>query len=122
VAISVAFSFVDTFPAVAVNVVEVAPAGIMTELDPVESSVLLVDSNTSMPPAGAAPFNVTVHVEDVWEFKLFGLQANWETEIIPMGAGRGLRGGTACPKATPESNNTSIPASATSVHLVNPRI
>jgi hypothetical protein len=93
VAISVAFSFVDTFPAVAVNVVEVAPAGIMTELDPVESSVLLVDSNTSMPPAGAAPFNVTVHVEDVWEFKLFGLQANWETEIIPRGAGRGLRGG-----------------------------
>jgi hypothetical protein len=61
---------------VAVNVVEVVPAGTMTELEPSRSSVLLLDSKTSVPPAGAAPLNVTVHVVEAPEFKLFGLQAN----------------------------------------------
>jgi hypothetical protein len=67
---------VETLPAVAVNVVEVVPAGTMAELDAGCSNALLLDSKTSVPPAGAAPFNVTVHVAEAPEFKLFGLQAN----------------------------------------------
>jgi len=73
---------VETLPAVAVNVVEVVPAGTMTELDPGGSSVLLLDNNTFVPPTGAAAFNVTAHVVDVPEFKLLGLQTNRETEIV----------------------------------------
>jgi hypothetical protein len=66
-----------------VNVVEFVPDGIMIELDPSSSSVLLLDSKTSVPPIGAAPLKVTVHVVEAPEFKLFGLQVNWETEICP---------------------------------------
>ena len=66
----------ETLPAVAVNVVELVPAGTMTELDASCSNALLLDSKTSVPPTGAAPFNVTVHVPEAPEFKLFGLQAN----------------------------------------------
>jgi hypothetical protein len=87
---------VDTLPAVAVNVVEVVPAGTMTELDASCSKALLLDSNTSVPPVGAAPFNVTVHVVDASGFKQFVLQANWETEMI-------------CPEATLENKKTIIP-------------
>ena len=65
-----------------VNVVETVPAGTMTELEPRRSSVSSLDSRTSVPLAGAGPFNVTVHVVEAPEFKLFGLQANWETEMI----------------------------------------
>jgi hypothetical protein len=50
----------ETRPAVAVNVVDVVPAGTITELEPSSSSVLLLEIKTSVPPAGAAPFNVTV--------------------------------------------------------------
>ena len=90
----------DTLPTVAVNVVEVVPAGTMTELGASCSSVLLLDSKTSVPTAGAAPSNVTVHVVEAPEFKLFGLQANWETEMI-------------CPKATPEDKKVTIQTIAT---------
>jgi hypothetical protein len=69
----------------------------MTELDPSGSSVLLLDNKTSVPPVGAGPLNVTVQVVDAPELKPFGLQANWETEII-------------CPKATPENRKTMIAA------------
>jgi hypothetical protein len=86
---------VETLPADAVNVVEFVPDGIMIELDPSSSSVLLLDSKTSVPPTGAAPLKVTVHVVEAAEFKLFGLQVNWETEI--------------CPKAPLEIAKASIP-------------
>jgi hypothetical protein len=66
-----------------VKVVEFVPAGTMTELAPRSSRVLLLDSKTSVPPIGAAPFNVAVHVVEAPEFKLFGLQVSWETEICP---------------------------------------
>jgi hypothetical protein len=101
VAVNVASWFAGTLPAVAVNVVEVVPAGTVTELDPSSSSVLLLDSKTSVPPAGAAPVNVTVHVVEASEFTLFGLQVNWETETI-------------CPKATLDTKKTLIPMTATS--------
>jgi hypothetical protein len=87
---------VETLPAVAGNVVEVVPAGTMTELAASCSNALLVDSKTSVPPAGAAPFNVTVHVVDAPEFKLFGLQVVWETAMI-------------CPKAPLEINRPVTP-------------
>jgi hypothetical protein len=83
-------------------------------LDATCSSVLLLDSKTSVPPAGAAPSNVTVHVVEVPEFKLFGLQANWETEMI-------------CPKAKPEDMKiliptitTLLPISTIFAHITNP--
>jgi len=91
---------VETLPAVAVNVVEVVPAGTMTELDPGGSSVLLLDNRTSVPPVGAAAFNVTVHTVDVTELKVLGLQPNWETETI-------------CPKAKPANKKVVIPLTAT---------
>ena len=88
------------------KVVEVVPAGTMTELDPSGSSVLLLDNKTLVPPVGAAPFNVTVHVVDAPEFKLLGLQTSWETETI-------------CPKATPENKKTVTPVTATLPSNVN---
>jgi hypothetical protein len=99
---------VETLPAVAVNVVEVVPAGTMTELEP-SCRVLLLDSRTSVPPVGAAPLNVTVHAVDAPEFNLLGLQANWETEII-------------CPKATPDNKRTVIPVTAALLSIVNIRM
>ena len=80
----------------AVNVVEVVPADTITELEPSSSSVLLLESKTSVPPAGAAPFNVIVHVVDASDFKLLGLQVNWETEMI-------------WPKATLENKKAIVP-------------
>jgi hypothetical protein len=94
---------------VAVNVIEVVPVGTMTELDPSGRSVLLLDSKTSVPLAGAAPFNVTVQVVDAPEFKLLGLHTSWETETI-------------CPKAKPEKKKTVIPVTVTLLRSVNLRI
>jgi hypothetical protein len=107
VAVNVPFWFVGTLPTVAVKVVEVVPAGTITELDPSTSRVLLLDSKTSVPPTGAAAFNVTVHVAEAPEFKLFGLQANWETETI-------------CPKATLEEKKTIIPMITTLIPVMKP--
>jgi len=59
-----------------VKVVEFVPAGTITELELSSRSALLLDSKTSVPPSGADPLNVTVHVVEAPEFKLFGLQAN----------------------------------------------
>lgn len=67
-----------TAPAVAVKVVEVVPAGTVTEVD-TGNRVLLLDSKTSMPPAGAAVLTVTVQVVAVPEVTLVGLQVSFET-------------------------------------------
>jgi hypothetical protein len=63
-------------PAVAVKFAEIAPAGIVTELEESDSSALLLDRSTSIPPvdAGAAAFSVTVHVAAAPELRLVGLQ------------------------------------------------
>ena len=63
-------------PAVAVNVVEVAPAGTVTEAAGTGSSVLLLDSDTTVPPLGTALLSVTVQVVAAPELKLLGLQAS----------------------------------------------
>jgi hypothetical protein len=85
----------EMLPAVAMNVAEVAPAGTVTDVPGTGNSVLLLDSNISVPPVGAAMFNVTVHVVVPAEFKLAGVQASWETESI-------------CPNAMPQNKKTAI--------------
>jgi len=89
------------------NVVEFAPAGTMTELDSSNSRLLLLYSNTSVPSGGAAPSNITVHVVEALELKLFGLQVNWETEMI-------------CPNATLEKSKLIIPLIATFLPIAEP--
>jgi hypothetical protein len=47
-------------PAVAVKVVDVLPAGTVTEAAGTGSKVLLLESETDAPPVGAAPLSATV--------------------------------------------------------------
>ena len=72
-----------TVPAVAVNVLAVAPAATVTEPGTV-STALLLDSETAAPPIGAAPDNVTVHVEVPPLPRLVGAHAS-ELTVIPGG-------------------------------------
>ena len=58
----VAFCAVTTRAVYTVNVALVAPAGIVT-LGCTEAALLLLESATTAPPAGAGPFSVTVPVE-----------------------------------------------------------
>ena len=71
-------------PAVAAKVVEVAPAAIVAEAGTVSEALLSVRA-TTVPPAGAGWFKLTVHVLAALEFTLEGLQARAETS---MGATR----------------------------------
>ncbi len=67
----------DTGVVVIVNVAVVAPAATVTLAGNVAADVLLPDSVTRAPPEGAAPFKVTVPVEDAPPSGLLGLS---ETE------------------------------------------
>ena len=62
-------------PAVAENEVEVAVAGTVTEGPGTGSEALLLDKDTTIPPAGAPWPNVIVHVVAPPELKLVGLHA-----------------------------------------------
>src|SRR5437588_118920 len=74
-----------------VNVALVAPAATVTLEGTVAAAVLLLESATCAPPAGAAPLNVTVPVEDcVPPITLVGLSVSEES----VGAG-GAAGVTA---------------------------
>ena len=55
-----------------VNVALVAPAGTVTLEGTVAAAVLLLESTTCAPPAGAAPLNVTVPVEELPPVTLVG--------------------------------------------------
>src|SRR5437773_108259 len=69
---------------VIVNVALVAPAATVTLEGTVAAAVLLLESATVAPPAGAAPLNVTVPVEDcVQPITLVGLSVSDES----VGAG-----------------------------------
>ena len=63
-------------PAVAVNVIEVAAAGTVTEAAGTGSNALLLASDTTVPPLGAVLLSITVQVVAVPEFKLLGSQAS----------------------------------------------
>jgi hypothetical protein len=66
-------------PAVAVKVVEVAPAGTVTEAAGTGNSALLLERETAVPPAGAALFKVMVQLLDALDPTVVGLQANEDT-------------------------------------------
>ena len=63
-------------PAVAVNLVEVAFAGTITEGAGTGSRLLLLANPTAIPPLGAAPLNATVQVVVAPEFRVVGLHAS----------------------------------------------
>lgn len=71
-----------TLPAVAENVVVVAPAAMLAETGTVNAEALL-DSETSTPPAGAAVDSVTVQVDARPLAKLEGLHASELTRVGP---------------------------------------
>ena len=60
----------------AVKVVEVALAGTVTEGAETGRRVLLLASPTTIPPFGAALFNVTVQLVTAPEFSVVGLQVS----------------------------------------------
>ena len=64
-----------TATVVTVNVVDVEPAGTVTEAGTVAAAALDV-SVTTFPPVGAGPLSVTVAVEDVPPVTVVGLRAN----------------------------------------------
>lgn len=84
VAVTVTAVLVETAPAVAKNEALVDPAATVTEAG-TESAVLLPESVTVKPPVGAAPVNVTVHVEAPFETTDAGEQASWLS--VTTGAG-----------------------------------
>ena len=74
----------ETVLVLTVNVALVAPAATVTLEGTVAAAVLLLESATCAPPAGAAPLNVTVPVEDcVPPISLVGLSVSEES----VGAG-----------------------------------
>jgi len=66
-------------PAVAVKVVEVAPAGTVTEAAGTGNSALLLERETMLPPVGAALLKVMVQVLDALDPKVVGLQPSEES-------------------------------------------
>ena len=76
VAVTVTAVLAETAPAVARNEALVDPAATVTEAG-TESAALLSESATANPPVGAAPVNVTVHVEEPFETTDVGEQASW---------------------------------------------
>jgi hypothetical protein len=67
-------------PAVTSKFEEVEPCGTVTELPGTGKSVLLLESDISVPPEGAAPVKVTVHAALEFEVKLVGVQESRETD------------------------------------------
>jgi hypothetical protein len=67
-------------PAVTAKFAEVEPCGTVTELPGKGKIVLLLESDTSIPPEGADPVNVTVQAAVESEFKLAGVQESCETD------------------------------------------
>jgi hypothetical protein len=62
-----------------VKVAVMAPAGTVTLAGTVAAAVLLLDSVTGAPPAGAGPLSVTVPVEELPPVTLAGLRLSEES-------------------------------------------
>jgi len=71
-----------------VNVALVAPAATVTLNGTIAAAVLLVESATVAPPAGAGPLNVTVPVEGVPPMTLVGFSVS--DERVGGGEGAGV--------------------------------
>lgn len=65
-----------------VNVVLLAPAAIVTLEGTLATVVLLLESATDTPPAGAGPLNVTVPVEEFPPVTLVGFNESEERETV----------------------------------------
>jgi hypothetical protein len=85
VAVTTAVWLADIVPATALNVALVLAAGIVTEAGTL-SRVLLSDSVTVVPPAGAGPLNVAVHVLAPPEARVAGLHCSDVSETVEGGA------------------------------------
>jgi hypothetical protein len=70
---------VATVPVVAVNETELAAPGTVTDAGTGNAGVLLDESATVLPPAGAARSKVTVQVVDAPDIRLVGVHASDET-------------------------------------------
>ena len=70
------------------NVALVAPAATVTLNGTIAAAVLLVESATVAPPAGAGPLNVTVPVEGVPPMTLVGFSVS--DERVGGGEGAGV--------------------------------
>ena len=68
----------DRPPAVIAKVVKVAPAGTVTDGAAMDRSALLLDRETTVPPAGAALFSLMVHFALAPEAKSVGLHDSEE--------------------------------------------
>ena len=71
-----------TATVVAVNVALVAPAATVTLAGAVATAVLLLPNVTTAPPAGAAPLNVTVPVEEAPPVTLAGFRLTELTTTV----------------------------------------
>src|SRR6516164_7572690 len=78
---------------------EVDPAGMVSKPMVTGRRALLLDSNTSLPPAGAAAVSVTVQVVAIPDVTLLGLQISCET-------------GSGCPSAILENEKMATAATA----------
>ena len=76
-----------------VNAALVAPAAIVTLAGTLAAVVLLLESATCAPPAGAGPLNVTVPVDELPPTTLvgFSVSVESETEAVLLGASSNTR-------------------------------
>ena len=65
-----------------VNMAELVPAGIVTEVGTTATAVLLLVSFTTAPPTGATRLSVTVPWEDVPPFTLAGFSLSEDRETV----------------------------------------
>jgi hypothetical protein len=76
VAVMVMDVLVATAEVVTVKVVEVLPAGTVTEAGTLPAPVLLLDKAMASPPVGAAPLRVTVPVDELPQITVVGFRVS----------------------------------------------
>jgi len=83
----------ETALVVTVNAALVAPAAIVTLAGTLATVVLLLESATCAPPAGAGPLSVTIPVDEFPPTTIvgFSVSVESETEAVPLGASSNTR-------------------------------